>query len=78
MATNKETILDVQGMTCSSCVRHVQAALRQLEGINEIEVRINEGKVRVRHDPEGASADEMIGALAGAGYESRATTQAGA
>jgi copper chaperone CopZ len=29
MSTAKETLLTVSGMTCPSCVRHVESALRQ-------------------------------------------------
>lgn len=71
MSTKKETVLAVDGMTCTSCVRHVTAALRHLPGIGEVEVRIKDGKVRVAHDADGASIEEMIAALADAGYESR-------
>lgn len=68
----KETILAVEGMTCTSCVRHVEGALRELEGIAAIEVKLKEGKVRVQHDPERSTIAEMIEALGDAGYESRA------
>lgn len=78
MSTKKETVLDVQGMTCSSCVRHVEAALRNLEGLEKIEVKVREGKVRVLHDADGATPEEMIGALADAGYESRTAMGGGA
>lgn len=71
MSNNKETILAVDGMTCSSCIRHVTAALRELPGISEVEVKLNDGKVRVAHDAEAASTDEMIAALGNAGYDSR-------
>ena len=71
MSNTKETILAVEGMTCSSCVRHVTAALRDLPGIGEVEVTLKDGKVRVAYDPEGASTDEMIAAVNEAGYESR-------
>lgn len=71
MSNKKETILAVDGMTCSSCIRHVTGALRELPGIAEIEVQLKDGKVRVAYDANGASTDEMIAALGGAGYESR-------
>lgn len=70
--TSNETILDVDGMSCSSCVRHVTAALRGLQGIDKVDVSLEEGKVRVEHEPSGPTLDEMIRALDDAGYESRA------
>jgi copper chaperone len=73
MTTKKETILNVDGMTCSSCIRHVEAALRELDGIDKVEVKIKDGKVRIEHDPARSTIDEIIQALGEAGYESRAT-----
>ncbi|AKU94953.1 Lead, cadmium, zinc and mercury transporting ATPase [Labilithrix luteola] len=72
MTNKKETILDVDGMTCSSCIRHVEAALREVDGVDKIEVKIRDGKVRVEHDASRATLDQMIRALGDAGYESRA------
>lgn len=45
MSNKKETILSVEGMTCSSCIRHVESALSELEGIEKVEVKLKEGKV---------------------------------
>ena len=72
MTNKKETILSVEGMTCSSCIRHVESALRVLEGIENVEVKLKDGKVRVEHDPSRSTIDEMIRALGEAGYGSRA------
>lgn len=67
--SDKETILDVQGMSCASCVRHVDAALRDLDGVSKVEVQLREGKVLVRHDPS-TPIESMIRALSDAGYDS--------
>lgn len=71
MNNKKETILSVDGMTCSSCIRHVEAALRELDGIEKVDVKLKDGKVRIEHDPSRSTIDEMIQALGEAGYESR-------
>lgn len=71
--STKETILDVEGMTCSSCVRHVESALRKIDGVGTVEVKLREGKVRVEHDPDKAPIAQMIEAIVDAGYESRAS-----
>ena len=72
----KETLFDVEGMTCPSCVRHVNAALGDLEGVAKVEVRLREGKVLVQYDPESVSVDSMIEALREAGYDSTANVAA--
>lgn len=72
MSNKNEITLHVEGMTCSSCVRHVEGALRQLNGVDKIEVRLKERKVRVEHDPARSTIDQMLQALGEAGYDSRA------
>ncbi|UJR84350.1 heavy-metal-associated domain-containing protein [Sandaracinus amylolyticus] len=68
-STNRETRLRVAGMTCMSCVRHVDHALRDLDGVAAVQVRFREGEALVQHDPARATIDEMIGALRDAGYD---------
>lgn len=68
---NRETTLQVSGMTCRSCVGHVQTALRELDGVSEVDVRMREGKVIVRHDPSETSVGGLVEALAQAGYEAQ-------
>ncbi|MFN7146044.1 MAG: heavy-metal-associated domain-containing protein [Myxococcota bacterium] len=65
MPTENETLLSVEGMTCHSCVSHVTRALRDLEGVADIDVRLAEGTVRVRHT---APVPHLVDALAEAGY----------
>lgn len=67
----KQTVLAVEGMTCSSCVSHVDQALKELRGVDEVEVRYREGKVVVEHDAGNAPVAALIEALREAGYESR-------
>jgi len=71
--STKQTILEVDGMSCSSCVRHVESALRALEGIRGITVDLPKGKVVVEHD-DASPLDAMLGALGDAGYDARAAT----
>lgn len=61
--------LSVSGMTCASCVRHVDRALRDLAGVSAVTVRLREGKVSVRHDPTEAPVETLIEALREAGYD---------
>ncbi len=68
MSKPRETVLSVSGMTCMSCVRHVDRALRDLEGVTAVEVRLREGRVLVEHDAETAPLEAMVEALRDAGY----------
>jgi len=70
MSPNRETLLDVTGMSCRSCVHHINEALGDLAGVAGVEVRLADGKVLVRHDPGAAPTDRLIEALREAGHES--------
>jgi copper chaperone len=70
-ATLDTTTLDVQGMTCGSCVRHVSHAVRALDGVADVDVKLREGIVTVRHDAGQVPVTSLIEALRQAGYESQ-------
>lgn len=76
MNSSIETTLDVTGMSCGSCVRHVSTALRSLDGVTNVDVRLKEGKVVVSHDPTKTSAVALIAALDKAGYGSQLSAAA--
>ncbi len=71
MSEKRETVLKVEGMTCTSCVRHVGDALREIEGVEDVRVRLQDGQVCVVHGAE-SSLDAMIDALREAGYDAAA------
>lgn len=73
MTTKNQTILAVQGMSCPSCVRHIDEALKEVNGVSGVEVRLREGKVLVQHDPSNAPITSLVDALKDAGYESSPT-----
>jgi copper chaperone CopZ len=65
--------LNVQGMSCGACVKHVTAALQALDGIAAVEVDLPTGRVRVTGNAEAA---RLIATLADAGYPAQAVTPA--
>ena len=67
----KETLLDVKGMSCGSCVRHVNEALGRVQGVQKVDVRLRDGQVLVQHDPTVATT-ALVEALVDAGYASQA------
>ena len=67
--TQKETLLKVDGMSCGSCVHHVDVALKDVDGVSKVEVRLRQGQVLVQHDADTA-VESLVKALADAGYES--------
>lgn len=66
-----QTQLQVDGMSCASCVRHVNDALCDIEGVQKVDVKLREGTVIVTHDAKAPLTSSLIDALRDAGYESR-------
>lgn len=71
MKNNNEITLTVEGMSCSACERHVNTALRELDGVEDVDVDLDTGRVTVKHDPDRAAVEAMLVALEEAGYASR-------
>ena len=61
---NTESLFDVGGMHCGSCVRRITKVLDALEGVGEVSASAPDKTVRVRHDPALVSAEQLAGALA--------------
>jgi len=66
------TLLQVQGMTCGACVRHVTNALSTVAGVDAVEVDLQSGQVRVDGNAEHAA---LIAALDEAGYPAQLASQ---
>ncbi|MDR2987191.1 MAG: heavy metal translocating P-type ATPase, partial [Nocardiopsaceae bacterium] len=60
--------LDIDGMTCASCVRHVEKALTRLEGVTEAQVNLATEAAAVTFDPAAVTLDDLTAAVASAGY----------
>ena len=63
-----ETLLDVRGMNCGSCVRRISQALDALDGVEEVHPSLPDKTVRVRHDPARVSAEKIASVLTDGGY----------
>lgn len=59
--------LDIAGMTCDACARHVERALRAVPGVDSADVSYSQGAARVTAAST-LKADTLAGAVAAAGY----------
>ncbi len=66
-AQNEHTAIPVSGMTCASCVLHVERALRKLPGVVDASVNLATERATVVHQPV-VSPAELRQAIADAGY----------
>lgn len=60
-----ETQLMIKGMTCASCVSHVEKALKQLPEVEQVEVNLATEKAYIQHHGE---VDSLVAAVTAAGY----------
>src|SRR3989304_4206505 len=69
--TTAELTLDVRGMTCASCVDHVEGALKELPGVQDAIVNLGLGTACVTYIPGVVSTSSMKRAVRGVGYEAQ-------
>jgi|CXWL01.1.fsa_nt_gi copper chaperone CopZ len=65
--------LQVDGMTCGACVKHVTQALQSLPGVNAAVVDLAAGRASVSADATQSGA-RLVAALEAAGYPARLVT----
>jgi copper chaperone CopZ len=66
----KTVELQVQGMSCGSCVKRVTQALRALNGVSEVAVDLQSGRVKVSGESD---CNVLLAALQDAGYRAQAS-----
>ncbi len=60
--------LPVEGMTCASCVAHVEGALKAVPGVSSVKVNLATESATVEVGSAGVPIDEIVAAVDGAGY----------
>jgi len=69
--------LSIKGMTCASCVSHIEAALKRTPGVSSATVNLLGGSARVAYRPELASVEALREAVRSSGYEAGEAAPAG-
>jgi copper chaperone len=70
-ATTTTTILRAEGFSCPSCVSKIEKQVGRLEGVDRVTVHFASARIEVDHDPAVASTDDLVVAVAKAGYQAR-------
>jgi len=74
----EELTFAVGGMSCASCARSIEGALRALPGVAGAGVNFAAETATVRYDPAQVKWRDLARAVSGAGYEARREDEAGA
>jgi heavy metal translocating P-type ATPase len=67
------TELSIGGMTCASCVAHVERALASVPGVSSVSVNLATERAQIEHQP-GVPLAALTAAVDEAGYEARPWT----
>ena len=70
LAGPRTLALDIEGMTCASCVNRIERYLRKVDGVVEANVNLATERASVVARPE-VTIDQLIGAVEAAGYEAK-------
>jgi Cu+-exporting ATPase len=69
--------LGIEGMHCASCVNSIERSLQATPGVTDASVNLATEEASVSFDPELAAVDELLSAVAAAGYAGRALAEEG-
>lgn len=58
----------VSGMSCAACVGHVEKAVKNLPGVEKVEVNLLTNSMQMTYDETKITPDEIINAVTQAGY----------
>ncbi len=68
LSTPGEITLDVEGMTCASCVRRVERSLGRVDGVSEASVNFATEQATVSYDPNMVDISALTAAVEKAGF----------
>jgi P-type Cu+ transporter len=69
LTDEREVVLDVDGITCASCVSRIERKLNKLDGVEAV-VNFATEQATVRHD-DSVTVDELCAAVEAAGYHAQ-------
>lgn len=61
--------LNIKGMTCASCVAHVEKGIKKVDGIDSAAVNLATEKATISYDPDRADLESIIQGVVDAGYQ---------
>lgn len=65
------TVLRAEGFSCPSCVAKIEKQVGRLAGVERVKVHFATARIEIEHDPAVVSVDDLVAAVAKAGYTAR-------
>lgn len=67
--TTTHTVFRAEGFSCPSCVAKIERQVGRLDGVYDVDVKFASGRVEVDHDATVATDEQIVEAIAKAGYQ---------
>lgn len=74
MATETR-VINVEGMTCGGCVKSVDIAVSQLQGVQSVDVDLEGNKASVTYDASTVAVEAIVEAIEDAGFDASVAAQ---
>lgn len=74
MATGTR-VINVEGMTCGGCVKSVDSAVSQLQGVQSVDVDLEGNKASVTYDASTVAVEAIVEAIEDAGFDASVAAQ---
>ena len=72
MSTNVKQEFAVEGMSCGGCVASVTRAIKQLRGVQSVDVSLQNKAATVDYDSSALNSTVIVAAITAAGFEATA------
>lgn len=69
--TTTRTVLRAEGFSCPSCVAKIEKQVGRLDGVSNVKVHFASARIEVDHDASLVGANDLVAAVAKAGYTAR-------
>ena len=64
----KKVVFGLEPLSCPSCIKKIEGALKKIEGVKEVKVLFNSNKTRVEFDENIVLADTLQKIIVKLGY----------
>ncbi|XP_039939787.1 copper-transporting ATPase 1 [Hirundo rustica] len=62
-------VINIEGMTCSSCVQSIEGVLSQKAGVKSVQVSLSDGNGTIEYDPLQTSPEELRSSIEDMGFD---------
>ncbi|WP_158737038.1 heavy metal translocating P-type ATPase [Alteribacillus sp. YIM 98480] len=69
MAQQKETTLQISGMTCAACASRIEKGLKKIDGVHEVNVNLTMERSKIKYEPDQTSVEEFEKKIQKLGYD---------